>query len=185
MKLLWICALALALMPLLIGCNERNVYTLRVTDSHGNPVSGAKVCVWSYPVDQQHPVRSVAEIGRTWEDGELTMRGWFFYSDKTGLVTCTGFPTGKEVVDSYRPGRVVYRPEIGVVVRKHGRWRHETVVVGERAHYIPPKTQYRWQRGDWLAVTVTSPGYAPTHFAFRPDGKEGDMGTIEVKAMDR
>lgn len=180
----WLCCIGVLAMLLIIvaGCDHQG-WSMMVTDTHDTPIRGAKICVWSEPVDKNHPEQSVERIGQAWEHGDMPMHGWFFTSDKEGVVHCTGFPTGHEVVDSYTPGRTIVSTRMGhgVMVWERGRWsRHEIIGSDERLTYVPARVRTHWKAGDWLVVTVTAPGYEPYHFAFHPDSSSGDLGSIQL-----
>jgi len=177
-------ALALITILLVAGCeDEKGGWTAVITDTHGKPIRYAKVCVWSEPVDPANPTQSVADIGHAWERGEIPMHGWFFISDNKGSVRCKGFPTGHEVVDSYTPGRVIFEGGYGTV---HGYWEGgrwgRRVYRDDHTVYIPPRVRAHYKPGDWLAVTITAPGYQPYHFAFHPETRNGDLGVIQLFA---
>ena len=171
------------LLTALAGCGKQG-WTARITDTQGNPLAGAKVCVWSTPVDAASPEQSAKAIGQAWEKGETTMHGWFFASDAKGLVRCEGIPTGKEVVVSSTRGKTVTSVDFEnrhvYGDAKHGE--HDEVGITQHDTYIPPTVRTRWKPGDWLAITITAPGYQAYHFAFRPDSASGDLGTYQLQA---
>ena len=156
----------------------------RITDQNGVPIAGARLCVWAQPVNQHNPMKSVADIGRAWERGKLPMHGWFFTSNNNGVLRCTGIPTGHEVVDSYTPGGTVITGDVGtrsVWVFDRGHWgRHVVYGGGETVAYLPSSERVHWKNGDWLAITITAPGFQPYHFAFHADSHNGDLGTIQL-----
>jgi len=179
----WVLAvLALLTVLLVAGCGNGKGWTAIITDTHGKPIRHAKICVWSEPVDPANPTQSVAAIGHAWEQGQIPMHGWFFASDKKGRVYCKGFPTGHQEVDSYTPGHVIFEGGAGTVhsAWEGGRWRHRDVFRGEHTAYVPPRVAVHWKPGDWLAITITAPGYQPYHFAFCPDTRNGDLGVIQL-----
>lgn len=190
----WLGPLALVMLAMLLaGCGGKQGWVLRIQDSAGTPVVGAKVCVWAYPLHTKNADKEAVEMGQAWERGEISMRGYLFTSDKEGKVICKGMPTGRIVIDSYSPGK--YQPAydpFGVVIYHHGGrhgWYgrhggHDDVIIesGYLPSYTPPSYEQHWEKGDWLAVTVTAPGYHPYHFAFRPDLPSGDLGVVQLQA---
>lgn len=184
-KLSYSAMLFLPVLLLFAGCGPSS-WTARIVDDHWKPISEARVCVWSYPMNPNHPRKDAEDLEKAWKAGTEPMHGLIFSSDKNGVVRCKGIPTGGEAVDSYSPGHLSWRPGGDIIIRGRHDWDADErvrIILRERNHIVwtPPRYHEHWRRGDWLAITVTADGYRPTTFAFRPDQPSGDLGMIQLQ----
>ena len=175
----------------LVGC--RSGWKLRVVDSDDRPVPNAGVHVWVYGLDPERPQEHAAELGERYEGGEKLF-GWHFQTNDEGKALCKGLRTGRRVrerVPQATVTRVPNPPErkevysVGselVVVYPSG---YKVVTrlprKDERDRPFEPEYRYRYKPATWLGVTVIAQGYRPHHFAFKPDSRKGNMGTIVLE----